>query len=186
MLNPRLLILPLSLLLFGFTDPHHFKDDESGLAVDPPNSYVALPLPPNEQSTAALLVGIFRYDADLAQPTPPFCVLSLHVRADNAERTQQELNARMRDPGRIANILETFNGSQTVIADEPIELGGVFGHQVTMEARDAADGHDDLMQVNSFFDAPAGRVTLNCASTRTDLVSNLVSFGLIRESITLP
>jgi len=184
--SPKLLILPLSLLLFGFVDPYHFKDAETGFAVDPPNNYIVMPLPPKEGSVAKALVAILRYDADVRSPTPPFCVAGLYAREDNVERTQTELNARMRDTGRVTNMIATFNGAYTVIADEPIELGEVAGHQFIMEERGAAGAYEDLLQVNSSFDTPDGRIVLNCATERTNLTANLVSFGLIRESITLP
>lgn len=180
MLKPSLLILPLTLLLFGFTDPG------SELAIDPPNNFVAVPLPPNEAVSTGVLIGIFRYDADLRSPAPPFCVLALHPREDNAQYDQTVLNARMRDPGRLANIIATFNGPYTILKDEPIALGDVFGHQFIMEAKDAPGGPQDLLQVTSSLDMPEGRLTLNCATERSDLTTNLVSFGLIRESITLP
>ena len=186
MLNPRLAILPLALLLYGFFDSLHFKDAGSGLAIDPPNSYIAVPLPPSDKSTAAVLVGVFRYDADIRNPVPPLCILGLHVRSDNSRLSQDQLNTRMRDAGQIASIRKIFHGSFAVLADEPVELEGVLGHQFTMESQDATGGYEDLLQINSAFDTPSGRVTLNCITERTTLTSNLVSFGLIRESFTLP
>lgn len=180
MLNPRFLVLPLLLLLYGFTDA------ASGLAVEPPNDFIAAPLPLRDDMTSTVLIGIFRYDADLENVAPPFCVLSLHAREDNAPRTQTELNTRMRDPGRLANIIDTFSGTYAVLSDRPIELSGVFGHQFTIEDRDAAGDPQDLLQVNSTFDTPKGRITLNCGTARSDLKTNMVSFGLIRDSITLP
>lgn len=180
MLNPRLLALPLTLLLFGFTDA------ESGLVIDPPGDFIAVPLPPRDGGLAGLLVGVFRYDADLNNIAPPFCVVGLSNVLDNSERTQTELNNRMRDPGRLANMVATFNAVYTILSDEPVELAGVFGHQFIVEDKTATGDHADLLQVNSSFDTPKGRVTINCGTAREDLTANLVTFGLIRESITLP
>ena len=185
MLNPRLSILPLSLLLYGFFDPLHFKDPDTGLAIDPPNSYIAVPLPPS--SAAAIRVGIFRYDTDdINDPSPPFCIFVLSARSDNGERTQDELNTRMRDPDWLSSTVNALEVSYSVMAEEPVELNGAPGHQFTMEDKNAAGGYEDLLQVVSIFDRTSGRVTLVCITQRTNLGSDLVSFGLIRDSITLP
>lgn len=189
MTDTRLMLLPLALLLCGFTSLERFADPETGLAIEPPNSFVLIDLAGySAQSTAAFTIGVYPHSTtDLANPPTPYCVLTLHEREDTARKTQDELNARMRDAEGIDALLGHFGQSFAMRDDEAVSLDGVDGHQFIFSAPGpGAEDHDHPVHIATIFDTQHGRVTLTCQSTNEALTTDLATLGLIRENLTLP
>jgi len=187
--HTRLMLLPLALLLCGFTSLERFADPETGLAIEPPNSFVLIDLAGySAQSTAAFAVGVYPYSTtDLADPPTPYCVLALHEREDTAGKTQDELNARMRDAASIDALIDYFGQSFAMRDHEAVRLDGVDGHQFIFYAPGpSSEDHDHPVHVATIFDTPPGRVTLTCQSTNAGLTADMVTLGLIRENLILP
>ncbi|MBJ3786884.1 hypothetical protein [Devosia sediminis] len=189
MIHSRLTLLPLALLLCGFTSFDRFADPETGLSIEPPNSFLLIDLADySAQSTAKSSVGVYPHTTtDLANPPTPYCVLTLHEREDTEGKTQDELNARMRDPESIDALLGHFGQNFTMREDEAVSLDGVDGHQFTFAAPGPdAENHDYPVHVATIFDTPPGRVTLACQTTNETLTTDLVTLDLIRDNLSLP
>lgn len=189
MAKTRLTILPLALMLCGFTSLDQFSDPATGLAIEPPGDFVLIDLAEySAQSTAASSVGIYHHTTtDLAKPPMPFCVLTLHEREDTEGKTQDELNARMREPAGLEALIGHFGQNFTMREDEAVSHDGVDGHQFIFAAPGPeAEEPDHLVHVATIFDTPPGRVTLACQSTNETLTTDLVTLGLIRDNLILP
>lgn len=189
MAKTSLIILPLALLLCGFTTLDQFDDPATGLAIDPPNDFVLIDLDGySPQSTAVFSVGVYpRTLTDLAKPPTPYCVVTLHEREDTAGKTQADLNTRMRAPEGVQALLGHFGQTFTMREDEAVNLDGVEGHQFIFAAPGTeAEAPDHPVHVATIFDTPPGRVTLACQSTNEGLTADLVTLDLIRDNLALP
>lgn len=188
MLAVRLTILPIALTLGGFISFERFDDAETGISLEPPGGYIVFDLPRPEQSTALFLVVVAPSSTtDILNPAYPYCVLGLHRRNDNAALTQTELDRRIRDPNWLAETADVFVERYALLSNEAIELDDRPGHQFILADRGALAGtHQNPTHVMSFFDLRLGRISLTCETTDENLTTDLVTFDLIRNAITLP
>jgi hypothetical protein len=184
MFRTRFALLPLALLICGFVSPERFEDAGSGLAAVPPEGFTLLDLGAySEQSSAIASVGIYpQGTTDLADPPTPFCVLTLHARPDLAARSQDELNALMRDPATI----EPMQAHFAPIEDAPISMQGKNGHWFVMAGAKGVTSARDRVQAVSLFDTPSGRVTISCQTLQADMETDRATLDRIREGVTLP
>jgi hypothetical protein len=156
------------------------RDAESGLAVVPPDGYLAEILGPGHRVPGSVQISV-RKPEDGTGPTG--CTVTLTFFQFWSERpyrngaTQAEINAQFTRPGGTADDLLR---SKSIRDIEHIQHDGVQGIRHTQYPN---DGHVWWVAI---LDKPQGRISVFCVALATSFDARRLEFEAVLDGTTLP
>lgn len=178
------LLLPLSLLpgLVSTAMGAPLRDAATGLAVDPPTAYAAIPISPSGDQTA-------RFAIRRAGETDTGCQVAYVPAPQNAGLTQERLNALTRSPGWQAVTRAQIGTAYQLLEGRTFEHGGITGLELVGDLRPRAGLPERTMALRSLFsiqETPRGRTTAVCVAEKSEFPVRRAEFQAVLRSIAPP
>jgi hypothetical protein len=159
-----------------------FRDEKTGLVVDPPQPFVVAPAKSPSYDVVAI-VNSLAGKPSLGPGDSYLCQIGFKAEADSADLSQEEINLQVAQPGWLDNVAQALSRSFDVVAKQTFVLGGATGIELVGKPKNNGPGAGVFI---SMIDTPAGRTTINCATRLDELDGALNPFRLIRAGVTPP
>jgi hypothetical protein len=162
------------------------RDAESGLAVVPPDGYVAEILGPAYRWPGSVQISV-RKPEDAIGVTGCKVVFSLfrfwQVRPYRDGATQEDVNAQFTSPGGTADSLLHHLGGNSFGNIEPIQHDGVHGIRYVLYSNPQVDGR---VWWTALLDKPRGRISVSCGALAVSFDVRRREFEAVLDGTTLP
>lgn len=161
-----------------------FKDDKTGLAVDPPAPFVAT-LAQSRNNDVTVAVDSTTGRPAPAGASPHLCLIAFKAEAANAAYTQAALNALVDDKAWREQARAKLQMIFAIDEETTFNLVGARGveYRVTPVFGPQADRAHVVL---SILETPRGRISQSCALAKSDSAAALPQVRAIRSSITPP
>jgi hypothetical protein len=162
------------------------RDAESGLAVVPPDGYVAEILGPEYRWPGSVQISV-RKPEDGIGVTGCKVIFSLfrfrQVRPYRDGATQEEVNAQFTRPGGTADSLLYLLGGNSLGNVEHIQHDGVHGIRHVYYSNPQVDGR---VWWTAYLDKPQGRISVSCGALAASFDARRREFEAVLDGTTLP
>jgi hypothetical protein len=160
------------------------RDAESGLAVVPPDGYIAEILGPEYRWPGSVQISVRKPEDEIGW-TGCKIIFSLFrswpVRPYRDGATQEEVNAQFTRPGGTADSLLSLLGDNSLV--EHIQHDGVHGIRHVRYSNPQVDGR---VWSTAFLDKPQGRISVSCGAWAADFDARRREFEAVLDGTTLP
>lgn len=163
-------------------DAEPLRDGVTGLAIDPPEGYVASVTTPTGQYSAA-------FDVVKPEDTDTGCRVAFQNAPQNAALTQDEINAFVTKPEWADLVRNGLSSIYDVRSFGLFEHAGVRGATALAEFKPRPDFPARSQEVSTIFflqETPKGRTTVVCVCDKTALEARRSEFERVARAVTPP
>jgi hypothetical protein len=180
--TPSLHAASLVIALLGPATAEPLHDPTTGLAIDPPPSYVARALRPTS-------TFVSRFQVKKATDRDTGCQVAFTPQSQNGGFTQNEINAILQKAQWLDVARATIAINYDLHATDPFQHGDLIGVAIVGDIKARPSIPPRSQEIRTLFiiiETPKGRATTICVGERADFDTRRSEFEAVARATTVP